>query len=190
MCLSYPFLGLRAMCRGFSPSITVPSPSESPSSSILVKLITFCFSEDQKRVWVYGSKAMSKSRASQSYTVVVVRVTYNVQIQSILVISNSKGHSEILRDIRTSTYQICRIEEKIIRATTFNKYMCNWTLEVRDLVKILWKRGEIALRSNFSSFPQHFLPVVRFSCLGRDQIRDKRGRDNENQLYIYIYRHI
>ena len=32
-------------------------------------------------------------------------------IQSTLVISNSKGLSEILRDIRTSTYQISRIEE-------------------------------------------------------------------------------
>ena len=51
---------------------------------------------------------------------------------------------EILQDIRTSTYQICRIEEKMIRTTTFNKYICNWTLEVRDVLKILWKRGEIA----------------------------------------------
>ena len=42
-----------------------------------------------------------------------------------LVISNSKGLSEILRDIRTSTYQICRIVEKLIRLNTFNKYMCN-----------------------------------------------------------------
>ena len=65
-------------------------------------------------------------------------------IQSTLVISNSKGLSEILRDIRTLTYQICRIEEKLIRLTTFNKYMCNWTLEVRDILKILWERGEIA----------------------------------------------
>ena len=65
-------------------------------------------------------------------------------IQSTLVISNSKGLSAILRDIRTSSYQICRIEEKIIRTTTFNKYMCNWTLEVRDISKILWKRGEMA----------------------------------------------
>ena len=32
--------------------------------------------------------------------------------QSTLVISNSKGLYEILRDIRTSTYQICNIEEK------------------------------------------------------------------------------
>ena len=36
------------------------------------------------------------------------------EIQSTLVISNSKGLSEILRDIRSSTYQVCRIEEKII----------------------------------------------------------------------------
>ena len=48
------------------------------------------------------------------------------QLQSTLVISNSKGLSEILRDIRTSTYQICRIEEKIIRTTTYNKFICSW----------------------------------------------------------------
>ena len=66
-------------------------------------------------------------------------------IQSTLVISNSKWLSEILRDIRTSTYQICRIEEKINRTTTFNKCIRNWTLEVRDILKILWKRGEIAI---------------------------------------------
>ena len=105
-------------------------------------------------------------------------------LQSTLVISNSKGISEIFRD--TSTYQICRIEEKIIRTTTFNKYICNWTLELGDILKTLWKRGA----SNFSSFPQYFLPVVRFSCLIRDKIfvsrkaviRDKRGRDNQSQL--------
>ena len=55
---------------------------------------------------------------------------FQPELQSILVISNFKGLSEILRDIRTSTYQICRIEEKLIRLTTFNKYMCNWTLEL------------------------------------------------------------
>ena len=59
-------------------------------------------------------------------------------------ISNSKGLSEILRDIHTSTYQICGTEENITRTTTFNKYMCNWTLEVRGILEILWKRGEIA----------------------------------------------
>ena len=75
---------------------------------------------------------------------------YNVRkgplsyIQSALVISNSKGLPKILRYIRTSTYQICRIEEKITRTTTFNTFMCNWTLEVRNILKILWKRGEIA----------------------------------------------
>ena len=68
----------------------------------------------------------------------------DMEIQSTLVISNSKGLSEILRDIRASTYQICRIEETIIRTTTFNKYICNWTLEARDILKILWKKGEIS----------------------------------------------
>ena len=34
------------------------------------------------------------------------------KIQSTLVISKSKGPSKILRDISTSTYQTCSIEEK------------------------------------------------------------------------------
>ena len=63
-------------------------------------------------------------------------------VQSTLVISNSNGLYEILRDIRTSTYQICRTEGK---KNNSNKHIiCNWTLEIRDILKILWKRGEIA----------------------------------------------
>ena len=42
-------------------------------------------------------------------------------IQSALVTSKSKRLSEILRDIRTSTYQVCRIEEYINQMTTYNK---------------------------------------------------------------------
>ena len=83
------------------------------------------------------------------------------KVQSTLVISNSKGLSEILRDIRTSTYQICRIEEKIIRITTFNKYICNWTHEVRDIFKkYCGKEEKLLLRSNFSSFPQYFFYLL------------------------------
>ena len=74
----------------------------------------------------------------------ISRALLSSHIQSTLVISNSKGLSEIFRRIRTLTYQICRIEERLIRLTTFHKYICNWTLEVRYILKILWKRGEIA----------------------------------------------
>ena len=56
----------------------------------------------------------------------------NIQ-KSTLVISNSKGLSEILRNIRTSTYQICRIEEKLIRLTTFNKYIVTGLLKLEQL---------------------------------------------------------
>ena len=55
----------------------------------------------------------------------------DLNIQSTLVTSKSKGLSEILRDIRTSTYQICRTEEKMNRTTTFHKLICNLTLEIR-----------------------------------------------------------
>ena len=42
-------------------------------------------------------------------------------IQSTLVISNLKGPSETLRDIRSSTYQMFRIEENTNCTTKFNK---------------------------------------------------------------------
>ena len=43
------------------------------------------------------------------------------KLRSTLVISKSKELSEILRDIRTSIYQICRIEVKINLTTPFHK---------------------------------------------------------------------
>ena len=49
------------------------------------------------------------------------RSTVSYKIQSTLVISKSKGPSETLRDIRTSTYQVFRIEENTNRTTKFQK---------------------------------------------------------------------
>ena len=98
----------------------------------LKNLIMFFFVSEGKSVWWYWISSLSFYTIKFSH------------IQSTLVISNSKGLSEILRDIRSSTYQVCRIEEKIIWLITFNKLIGNWTFEVRDILKILWKRGEIA----------------------------------------------
>ena len=42
------------------------------------------------------------------------------KIQSTLVVSKLRGPSETLRDIRISTYQICRIEENAYRTTKFH----------------------------------------------------------------------
>ena len=57
--------------------------------------------------------------------------------QSTLVISKSKGLSKILRDISTSTYQICRTEEKINWTTIFHKCYVHviWLLKF----EIYWK---------------------------------------------------
>ena len=90
------------------------------------------------------------------FTLISAIVKFVLVVQSTLVISNSKGLSKILRDIRTSTYQICRLEEKINRTTAFNKCRCNWTLEVRHMLKILWKRGEIAPLEQFLLFSTIF----------------------------------
>ena len=66
-------------------------------------------------------------------------------LESTLVVSKSKGLYEILLDIRNSTYQIYKTEEKLNNlTTTFHKRICNLIPEVRDTLKLLWKRGEIA----------------------------------------------
>ena len=83
-------------------------------------------------------------------------------IQSTLVISNSKGFSEIVRDIRTSTYQICRIEEKLIQLTTFNKYMCNLTPEIRDIEKYFGKEEKLLLRAISPLFHNMFYMLLDF----------------------------
>ena len=47
----------------------------------------------------------------QKYSLISYCDVYTIHVQSTLVISESKGPSETLRDICTLTYQICRIEE-------------------------------------------------------------------------------
>ena len=84
-------------------------------------------------------------------------------IQSTLVISKPKGLSEILRDIRTSAYQVCKIEEKNKSYNYISQMIIHIIKHLKlNMLKILWKRGEIA--TNFSSFPQYFSAVVRFPC--------------------------
>ena len=79
-----------------------------------------------------------------------------LHIQSTLVSSNSKGLSETLRDIRTSTYQICGNVKNNKSNSIFNKWICNLTPEIRDILKILWKRGEIAPQEQFLLFSTIF----------------------------------
>ena len=57
----------------------------------------------------------------QNLTITVMSPT--LRVQSTLIISKSKGLSQIIQDIRTSTYQICRIGEKINRITFYNEYV-------------------------------------------------------------------
>ena len=112
-------------------------------------------------------------------------------LRLIYVIFKFKGLSEILRDIRTSIYRICTLEEKLNWITTFQKWICNLTPEARDIFKtIVEKRRNCSLGVISPLFHNILLPVVRFSCLNRDQIftsreaviRDKRSRDNESRL--------
>ena len=77
--------------------------------------------------------------------------------KSTLVISKSKRFSEIFRDILTSKYQICRIEEKIIQTTHFTNEYVIWPLKLEMHRIYCGKEEKLLLRSNFSSFPQYFV---------------------------------
>ena len=112
---------------------------------------------------------------------------------STLVISKSKGLSEIPRDIRAWIYQIFRIEENINQTITVNKWICNLTPEVKSILKILWKRGEIAPEEQFlfsSIFCYLLLEFhgktgTRFSLRGK-QLFEISSRDNESRLYLHL----
>ena len=52
-----------------------------------------------------------KKISNRYFKLLLFNVHIHIHVQSTLVISNSKGLSETLRDIRTSTYQSCRSEE-------------------------------------------------------------------------------
>ena len=90
-----------------------------------------------------------------------------IQIQSTLVISNSKGLSEILRDICTSRYQVWSIEEKWIEQPHFTNVYVIWFLEIEIYWKYCGREEKLSVSPLFHNI---LLPIVRLSCLNRDQI--------------------
>ena len=103
-----------------------------------------------KTWWQICEKAMNLKSAMKmlwiSEHIVIINVLY---IQLNLIISKSKGLSEILRDIRTSTYQICRIKKKKLEQPHFtNKYVI-WLLKLEIYWKYCGKEEKLLLRSNF-----------------------------------------
>ena len=80
-------------------------------------------------------------------------------MQSTLVISNPTRLSETFRGIRASKYQSCRSKENNKSNNHIIKRIGNLTSEERDILKILWKSGEIS-----PLFHNILLPVLRFLC--------------------------
>ena len=81
-----------------------------------------------------------------------------IHIQLTLVISNSKGLYETLRDIRSSTYQIYGTEEKqLIEQPPLTEWIRNLTPKLEIYWKYCGKEEKLLLRSDFSSFSQYFI---------------------------------
>ena len=84
---------------------------------------------DQEHQRLYSR--LSLSRINTQWTFGVKMTSYQRRCDVI-----TSEPSETLRDIRTSTYQICRIEKKTNGTTKFHKWTCNLTPLVRN---ICWK---------------------------------------------------
>ena len=79
---------------------------------LLMKHISFVYELRAYLVYVkVGESKIIYSQLSISQTKMSQSILYHRLIQSTLIISKSNGPSETLRDIRTSTYQIYRIDE-------------------------------------------------------------------------------
>ena len=62
----------------------------------------------------------------------------------------------VLRHIR-----FAELRKTINPTTTVNRMNLKFDSQVRDILKYCGKEEKLLLRSNFSSFPQYFVPVGR-----------------------------
>ena len=88
---------------------------------VLMLLFSVSIFSDRRSLKIENGNNSMKTLTAEAPIIVLDSLELSLQIQSTLVISKSKGPSETLRDIRTSTYQICRIEKNTNRTTTFHK---------------------------------------------------------------------
>ena len=56
--------------------------------------------------------------------------------------------------------RVAEVKKTINQTTTLNKWICNLTPEDRDILKILWKRGEIAPKEQFLLFSTIFCYLI------------------------------
>ena len=95
-----------------------------------------------------------------------MRISTSYLLQSALVISKSKGLSEILRDSRSSTYQICRIEKQNESNNQISEMdMYKFVRKIEKKWKLCGKEEKLLLRNKFSSFPHHFITYCKISML-------------------------
>ena len=102
-------------------------------------------------------------------------VTLN-ELQSTLVISNSKGLSETLPDIRTSTYQFAEMRKTINRTAHLTNEYVIWLLKLEIYWKYCGNEEKLLLRSNLSFFTIfcYLLLYVPVKAGTRFSLRDMR----------------
>ena len=122
-------------------------------------------------VWQFNSGQMGLLK----FTTSMVRREW-LKIQSTLVISNSKGLWNTSRYPYFDISDLGNRGKKIIDQLPVTGWICNLT-PVRDILKILWKRGEIAPKEQFLLFSTIFYCMLVDLCVKtgtRFSLRDQR----------------
>ena len=112
------FFSATGDCRSLSVGTVSLLPAQHENRQILSVyfffLYVFVYEPHSRSLFINYLNEISINKVKVHSQSIGVRADMHIELQSTLVISNSKGLSEILRDIRSSTYLVCRIEEKII----------------------------------------------------------------------------
>ena len=104
-------------------------------------------------------------------------ITLVLGIQLTLVISKSKDSLKYFEISVLWHIVIVELKKKINRTAKFTNEVCNLTPKVRDVLKIFWKRGEIAHLEQFLLLSTIFCyPLLDFHVKAgtRFSLRDKR----------------
>ena len=153
----------------------------------------------EKYLLIFGWKQMTLSWAMPKVKLWCKNWKKNIQVPKLFhsnQIVGSYGYIKLIDTVNKGLYFLdipeLQNQGKINLTATFHKWICNLTPEVRDILKILWKREEIAPKKQFLLFSTifyylllhfHFKTGTRFSLRDK-QLFEMSSQDYKSQLYL------
>ena len=134
-----------------SPNVRGNGPANNKSNTYVHVRKTYELIRRHKHVFQFRWTSYVHIWALVQFTAIISDRLYSHSRHSL---SRSQRDSEILRDISTWTYQICKVGEKINWTITFHKWICNLMPDDKRYIENIVEKRR---RSHFSSFPKYFI---------------------------------